>query len=245
MRIKGGRFVALSFLAIALALAGGEVRALTLADTNLVDLLSSSTSILRGTVTQISDGLDATTGLPYTEVTVDITERLRGSEEGAYTFRQFGLRNARLSADGTKKMMPAPEGFPRYEEGEEVLLFMAAPAGLTGLRSTYGLGNGKFSFGPGRIENQMANQGLFRNVSIKKTLKNSHDQRLLDTEIGAVNPDDFMSLIQRAVAGDWVAKGKMWRTNVGPQRDDKTRTPDPTTPQAPAGGPKPQPTIQD
>lgn len=197
-----------------LGLAGDEARALTAANPNLVDLLRNSTSILIGTVTGVSDGVDAT-GLPYTQVTLEIRRTLRGIESGVYTFRQFGLLSPRLSADGTRKMMPAPSGFPRYAEGDEVLLFLSMPAGLTGLRTTYGLGAGRFSYGPGRIENDLANEGLFRNLSIDAGLATSNDVRMMDTEIGAVNSDTFSAFVERAVTGRWAEECRIWNTSEG------------------------------
>ena len=128
MRVRIGTRFLPALLAIAgLALAAGEARALTLADTNLVDLLRNSTSILRGTVTTVTDGLEES-GLPYTEVTVSIGETLRGHERGTYTFRQFGLLAPRPSADGTRLLMPGPHGLPQFSEGEDVLLFLSKPA---------------------------------------------------------------------------------------------------------------------
>jgi hypothetical protein len=130
-------------------------------------------------------------------------------------FRQFGLMSPRLSADGTMKMMPAPDGFPRYAEGDEVLLFLSMPAKLTGLRTTYGLGAGRFSYGPGRIENELANEGLFRNVSVESGLVTSNDVRMLETSIGAVNPDTFQSFVERAVTEQWVEECLLWNTSEG------------------------------
>jgi hypothetical protein len=196
-----------------LALAGGEARAMTAASLNLVDLLRNSTSILKGTVTGVTDGVDIA-GLPYTEITVEISRTLRGTEQGTYTFRQFGLLNPRLSADGTKKMLP-PTGFPKYADGDEVLLFLSRPATLTGLRTTMGLGAGRFSFGPGRIENDLANVGLFRNLSLDAGLSTSNDVRMLETEIGAVNPDSFQSFVERAITERWVETCRLWNTSEG------------------------------
>ena len=45
----------------------------------------------------------------------------------------------RPSPDGKRLMMPAPEGFPRYASGEQVLLFLYPQARQTGLRTTAGL----------------------------------------------------------------------------------------------------------
>ncbi|MGH9870417.1 MAG: hypothetical protein ACREAA_19965 [Candidatus Polarisedimenticolia bacterium] len=215
MRLKlKGRLLA-AWLALAcMALVAGEAGATTVTKANLVDLLRNSTSILKASVTGVTDGFDAN-GLPYTEVTVEIGRTLRGSEQGTYTFRQFGLLAPRLSADGTRKMLPAPSGFPKYADGEEVFLFLYKPAGLTGLRTTVGLSAGKFSFGPGRIENDLANVGLFRNVSLDAGLATSNDARMLETEIGAVNPDTFTAFVERAVTQGWVETCRLWNTSEG------------------------------
>ena len=197
-----------------LGLAGGEARAVTADNPNLVNLLRNSTSILRGTVTGVTDGLDEM-GLPYTEITLEISSTLRGTEEGTYTFRQFGLMSPRPSADGTKMMLPAPSGFPRYAEGNEVMLFLSKPATLTGLRSTFGLGAGRFAYGPGRVENDLANQGLFRNVSIDPELATANVVRMMETEIGAVNPDTFSSFVDSAVTERWVESCLLWNTSEG------------------------------
>lgn len=197
-----------------LALAGGTAQAVTEVSSSLVDLLRNSTSILKGTVTGVTDGIDAA-GLPYTEITIEISRTLRGREQGTYSFRQFGLFNARLSEDGTMKMLPAPSAFPRYADGDEVFLFLSRPATLTGLRSTVGLGAGRFSFGPGRIENDLANEGLFQNVSIDPGLATTNDVRMMQTEIGAVNPTTFESFMERAITERWVETCRLWNTSEG------------------------------
>lgn len=219
-----------------LGLAGGEARALTSANSNLVDLLRNSSSILAGTVTGVMDGIDAK-GLPYTQVTLEIRETLKGTESGTYTFRQFGLMSPRLSADGTKKMMPAPSGFPRYAEGDEVLLFLSLPAQLTGLRTTYGLGLGRFEFGPGRIENDLANEGLFRNLSMDAGLATTNDTRMLETSIGAVNPDTFQSFLERAIEGRWVEQCRLWNTSEGKTCNAASGQGTAQRPGAPGSGP--------
>lgn len=209
------RHLWLGALVVALTLlAGGDASAMSLEQVNLVDLLRDSTSIVAGSVTTVTDGIDAN-GLPYTEITLHIRETLRGGETGTYTFRQFGLKSPRLSADGTRKMLAAPEAFPRYAEGEEVLLFLYRPAALTGMRTTYGLAAGKFTFGPGRIENDLANEGLFRNISAETLLTTANDIRMLETPIGAVNPDTFTSFVRRAVADRWVENCRVWDTLEG------------------------------
>ena len=214
MRQLRKRVLLAALALLAPALLAVDARALTLADLNLVDLLRDSNSIIAGRVSSVTDGVDPS-GLPYTEITVAIRETLRGSEQGSYTFRQFGLIEPRLSADGTRMMLPAPPGIPRYKDGEEVLLFLSPAAEWTGLRSTLGLGTGRFVVGPGRIENDLANEGLFRNVSLDTSVKTTADDRLFATEIGAVNPDDFQSLVRRAVQNSWVETCQMWNTQTG------------------------------
>ena len=201
-------------LVVASAMAGGNVMAMTLAHTNLVDLLGEAQSIVVGQVSGLSDGIDGR-GLPYTEVTLEIKETIKGSLSGTYTFRQFGLLEPRLSADGTRRMMPAPDGFPKFGPGEQVALFLNRSASLTGLQTTIGLANGKFTVGATRAENGMGNVGLFRNVSLNDGLATDNDIRMLGTEAGAVNSDTFLTFVRRAVQDSWVETCQIWRTDVG------------------------------
>ena len=201
--------------AVALLLgAAVDARAMTLEKVNLVRLLRHADAIVVGNVQRVSDGVGGN-GLPYTEITVAIEESLRGDLAGTYTFRQFGLLKPRRSTDGGRTLLAAPEAMPRYAEGERVLLFLAPAARVTGLRSTYGLGAGKFTFGPGRVENGMSNVGLLAGVSVEGSLKSATDVRLLETEVGAVNPDAFMSFVRRAVGERWVETCRMWDASEG------------------------------
>lgn len=219
---------ALTILAIAgLALATGDARAMTLRDTNLVDLIRQSDTIVLGHVTAVSDGVSEM-GLPYTEVTVAISEKLRGDEQGTLTFRQIGMMAARPTADGTRIQMAAPEGMPQYGIGEEVLLFMGPQASITGLRTTTGLGNGKFSFGAGSAENTLGNRGIFANISVERGITSANDDRVLSTTVGAVNDADLKALVRRAVSYRWVETCLMWSTDEGktcaPNRQRKPST---------------------
>ena len=211
--------MALAILAVVgLALAGGEVRAMSLEHLNLVDLLRQSTSIVTGKVTGVAESVDES-GLPYTEVTVAISETIRGTESGTYTFRQFGFQTPHPSADGTKMLMPAPETFPRWAEGEEVMLFLYKPAAMTGLRTTTGMIQGKFTLDAGRAENGIANEGLFAQVSLLEGIATDNDQRMLDTSIGAVSAPTFTSFVRRAVTQRWVESCTLMRTDqAGPCR---------------------------
>ena len=57
-------------------------------EVNVVDLVANSELILRGTVVNLTDGIDDR-GIPYTEVTLHVSEAIRGQVSGNYTFRQF------------------------------------------------------------------------------------------------------------------------------------------------------------
>lgn len=200
---------------LALALPGANTSAATLADTNLVDLIRESESIVVGTVGDLTDGIDEH-GFPYTEVTLQVTETISGNVSGTYVFRQFGLMEPRLSADGTKKMMPAPDVFPKYAVGENVMLFLNKKAKYTGLQTTIGLAGGKFNLGATRAENGLSNIGVFHNIGLQDGLATENDTRMLATDAGAVNSDTFVAFVRRAVQDLWVPRKMMWRTDEGP-----------------------------
>ena len=83
-------------LVLAMALvASPMVQAAKLKKQNLTQLISSSESIVAGTVVKVVDGIDAN-GVPYTEVTIDVGSVAKGKvAPGLFTFRQFGLLNPR------------------------------------------------------------------------------------------------------------------------------------------------------
>jgi hypothetical protein len=112
-------------------------------------------------------------------------------------------------------MAAAPPEIPRYTVGDHVVLFLGEPASMTGLRTTLGLGIGRFVLGAGQVQNDYANEGVFSNVSIDASVATSNDQRILATSIGAVNPTDFLSLVRRAVQSNWTTTCLMWKTDEG------------------------------
>jgi len=208
-----GRSVGLAVFTVTLAAIGGA-RAMTLSagDSNIVELLQQSNDIVVGRVEAVTDGIDAH-GVPYTEVTLVVSETIRGGVSGAYKFRQFGLLAPRLSADGRRKLMPAPTGFPKYAQGEDVVLFLRPAAAWTGFRMPAGVTQGKFTVAAGRAENGMGNAGLFRNVRLDPGLVTEPDKRLLTTSGGPVNPDAFLSFVRRAVSERWIESGRMTRAD--------------------------------
>ena len=111
-------------------------------EVNVVDLVANSELILRGTVTNVTDGIDAR-GIPYTEVTLHVAEAIRGQVTGDYTFRQFGLLKPRDMGNGKTNLMVTPAGWATYTKGEEAILFLNKKAAWTGLQTTVGLGPGQ------------------------------------------------------------------------------------------------------
>lgn len=177
-------------------------------EVNVVDLVANSELILRGTVTNLTDGIDAR-GIPYTEVTLHIADAIRGQVSGDYTFRQFGLLRPRDIGNGMTNLVITPAGWATYTKGEEAILFLNKKAAWTGLQTTVGLGQGKFNVSMAGAVNQSNNAGLFKNVSVDPTLVGTREQRALQTQQGPVNVNAFISLVKQAVNENWVQTGRM------------------------------------
>jgi hypothetical protein len=184
-----------------------EAQEATSAAPNIVDLVGDSELILRGAIEEVTDGFE--NGVPYTEVKVQVNEALRGQVGETYTFRQFGLTKPRKMENGKVYLGVTPDGWSKYENGEDVVLFLYKQASMTGLRTTVGLGQGKLKLSGGNIISQFDNEGLFENVDVANNLLNDRDKRLLGTKKGPMNAESFMSFVRRAVNEKWVEGGKM------------------------------------
>ena len=138
-----------------------------------------------------------------------VSEALRGQVGEEYTFRQFGLKEPRRMGNGKVYLGVTPEGWAKYEVGEQTMLFLHKAASMTGLRTTAGLGQGKVVFKSGNAVSQAGNEGLFERVEVNANLLNDRDKRLLATKKGAVNAEGFKSFVERAVKENWIEGGKM------------------------------------
>jgi len=202
-----------TLLALTLLVAWGQASAMSTSSTNLVDLLRESTAIVHAKVADVTQGRD-NNGLPYTEVTIEISRTLRGSLPATYTFRQFGVQSDGIAESG-RVPIGGTMNFPRFVVGEDTLLFLYRSASATGFRTTTGLGHGKFELTAGRAENPLGNVGMFSDISIAPGFTiTENDQRILATP-GAVNQNDLLSLVDRAVSGRWIEKGSMYKTSEG------------------------------
>ena len=174
---------------------------------NIIDLIAGSETIISGAVKEVTDGFE--NGIPYTQVTIEVNETLRGQVGEEYTFRQFGLTKPRSMGNGKVYIGTTPEGWSKYEVNEDAMFFLYKPASMTGLQTTTGLGQGKVMFKGGNAISQAGNEGLFENVDVNAGLLNDKDKRLLATKRGAVNAEGFKSFVRRAVNGKWIEGGKM------------------------------------
>jgi hypothetical protein len=174
---------------------------------NIVDLIADSEKIITGAVKEVTDGFE--NGIPYTQVTIEVKETLRGEVGEEYTFRQFGLTQPRKMENGKMYIGTTPEGWSKYEVNEDAMFFLYKPASMTGLQTTTGLGQGKVMFKGGNAISQAGNEGLFENVDVNAGLLNDKDKRLLATKRGAVNAEGFQSFVRRAVNGKWIEGGKL------------------------------------
>lgn len=204
-------FKRVSFLALtAIALlAASTAHAMKVKSQNLTQLISDSQSIISGTVTSVTDGIDAR-GVPFTEVTIAVGSAPKGNhtEGSEYSFRQFGLLEPRTMPNGHKFVAVTPEGFARWHEGEFVVAFMYKPASRTGLQTTAGMAQGKLSMVNGMLVNDYNNAGMFEGVEIDSGLLSPEQQNML-IQPGAVDAGQFMDLVGRAVAEQWIEKGEM------------------------------------
>jgi hypothetical protein len=173
----------------------------------VVDLLSHSQDIVVGKVDKVTDGFDAK-GLPYTEVTLKVSDTIRGSKSATYTFRQFGLDKPRKLADG-RVYLGRPQGWPTWRKDEVAVVFMYSKAKRTGLQTTVGLGQGKLSLANGVVMNGYENVGLFSGVRVNRGLLDASEQTMFDTKRGPVNADSFRKFLHRAVDGNWVKNGSI------------------------------------
>jgi len=183
------------------------VSATSMLHRNIVDLIEISELIVTGTVVDISDGFE--NGVPYTEVTVNVEESLKGNVPDVYTFRQFGLLEPRSVGNGLRFVGVSPDGWPKFEVGEEVLLFLYKEAAKTRLRTTVGLFQGKFTKVNRQYENAIRNRGLFQGVSAAQGLLNPAEERMLEAKGGPVQSGTLTSFVRKAVRGRWVEQKKV------------------------------------
>lgn len=189
---------------VLMILGASTAHAASIAKQNLLELMTHTESIVVGTVSKKSDGFQD--GLPYTEITLDVGQTIKGDHGSKYSFRQFGLIEPKSMGDGRVNLMVTPAGWPTYSVGEQVLLFLHKPASQTGFQTTAGLTQGKFTFHGNRIANGISNDSLFANLKIDTQLTASQ-QALVNQPSGAFAAEAFLSLVRKAVEEKWIENG--------------------------------------
>jgi hypothetical protein len=168
---------------------------------NIIDLVSLGDEIIVGKVLNVRDGIDAK-NVPYTEVTVEIRETAKGSASGRYTFRQFGLTKPRDMGNGVVNLNVTPDGWPTYSQGEDVVLFLYKEAEWTGLRTTVGLFQGKFTIEDGYVSNVIENEGLFHNVRVDRSQLTDKEQAIVQAKRGKIPEEMFLSFLRKSVSDE-------------------------------------------
>ena len=196
-----------SVVVLGLMVASTPSHATSVVPMTVVDLLAHSQTIVAGQVQSVTDGFDAQ-GLPYTEVTLKVSDMIRGQRAEAYTFRQFGLDKPRKLAD-SRTYLGRPVGWPTGRKGEAALLFMYSKAKTTGLQTTVGLGQGKLSLANGVAMNSFENATLFAGVRVNRGLLDASEQKMFDTKRGPVDAVTLQKFLHRAVDGNWVKNGSI------------------------------------
>lgn len=204
-----------ALLAVALAFVGVHscvptAQATSMLPQNVVDLVTHSERIMVGEVVTLTDGFDAR-GIPFTEVTLRVDDSIRGDNGAQYTFRQFGLLEPRDLGDGRTNLMVSPDGWPRFRQDEQVMVFLYQPASETGLQTTVGLLQGKFSIVDGQIANAVGNHNVFHKVEIDASMLSATEERLTRGQENheSMDAQTFVGLVKRAVAEEWVQRGRM------------------------------------
>ena len=204
---RGGALLATAAL---MALSLNVAHAKSVEKQNFVQLLAHTDSIVIGTVSSKTDGFQQ--GLPYTEVTVDVAQSVKGDHGATYTFRQFGLIEPKRTGDGRVNLMVTPAGWPTYAKGERVMLFLNQPASQTGFQTTAGLTQGKFSVHGGRVANDLDNDALFDGVRIQAPLS-TQLRNLVKQPGGSYEAEAFFALVRQAVEENWIENGVMTDEN--------------------------------
>jgi hypothetical protein len=203
------RHVCLGAALLAGGFAAGPALATQLVQKNLTRLIAGADVIVSGRVKSVTDGID--NGVPYTEVTISVASSAKKklAPRSDFKFRQFGLLNARKLPSGKFLVATAPEGFATFHADEQVIAFLVRPAAKTGLRSTVGLEQGKFTTMGGRTANAQFNRNLFAGVQVSPSLLSAAEAQMLKKPAGEVDAAVLMSLVNRAVAGRWIETGVM------------------------------------
>jgi hypothetical protein len=179
----------------ALLLAPAPSRASQVLPVNLEERVRHAGHVVSGRVTEVQVVQDERVHGQVTLVTLEVSRAAKGQAGRTLTFRMFGG----LGANG----QPVVAGLPRFDPGEEVILFLH-PEGRLGLTSPVGFGQGKFVVSRDRqgqrvVQNQFGNRMLFRGLSTDGSRRlGQAGERWKDG--GAMPPDALLNMIDALAA---------------------------------------------
>ena len=208
---RASSYLISSLVLMILVLTSQVLQAASVKASNLVDLIEHSDRIVIGTVESITDGFDKN-NVPFTEVTLVVSDSIRGQGGETVTFRQFGLMAPR-EIDGHTYLVKSPDGFPTWSQDERVMIFLGEPARLTGLQTTVGLQQGKLRMTDGQLANGAGNVGIFRGMKVEANGLTKDQVAMLASDGQAVDANPFISLVRRAVNEQWIENGVMHNEN--------------------------------
>lgn len=194
--VRAGLLVAVASFATA-GVAWAEVE-----EQNLAQLTTLARDIFVGRIVEVRDGMTPE-NVPFTEVTVELEDTLKGDLSGRYTFRQFGLLEPRPGPDGLTNLMVTPSGWPTYTTGHDVMLFLYEPARRTGLRTTVGLTQGAFRISAGAIISQAGNRGLLAGLDLPPARRSRVARLESRGPRAAIDAPEFIDLVRAAVRERW------------------------------------------
>lgn len=201
MKREHYRFIFGAVIVACLAMSFHNADATSVKKMTVADLINYGDKIIAGRVIGLTDGFDSN-NLPYTEVTLAVSESLKGNANGYYTFRQFGLLAPKDLGNGMTYLGVSPDGFPHFKLGEDVLVFLFAKT-AAGFQSAAGLMQGKFTISNGGLANDLNNLGLFQDVNVNQSKLTPAEQKMLASNQGPLNTELFKGFVKKAVQQGW------------------------------------------
>lgn len=190
-------------------LLAGTAWSLTVLQLNLEQLTALAEKVFVGKCVSVESRTDSS-GRPVQYVTFEVIEMLKGDPASKVTFKQLGSSSPEeqdLSTGGIDVQGVFRE-MPRYEAGEEAVVFLSAESRL-GLTAPVGLYQGKFqietdSSGQKSVVNGIGNRGLFigwrKSPKFKSMTLTGSEKSLLNTTGGDLPYVEFISLVKKLTA---------------------------------------------
>jgi hypothetical protein len=198
-----------SFLVAGILLFAASAFGLTVLQLNLEQLTALAEKVFVGKCLSVESRTDSS-GRPVQYVTFEVIEMLKGEPAAKVTFKQLGLSSPQekdLSEEGITVQGVFRE-MPRYEAGEEALIFLSAESRL-GFTAPVGLYQGKFRIdtdpsGTKSVVNGIGNRGLFigwrKSPKFKSMTLTGSEKNLLNAGEGELPYPEFISLVKKLVA---------------------------------------------